>query len=161
MTSKPFINAGVYNVPSHFFRCCKTQLHTGKVEVCKVAKSHQGIVETRMLFYMIFCAFPEKALKRHHKRQCLSCFRNCFLIFPEVQFPHWKSNPFRCREMASGLTEKHNSFCIILSPLPKRHGKVFINDSVYNVFAIGDSDVGQCMFSNSFLGILEAHLPSK
>ena len=37
--------------------------------------------------------------------------------------------------------------------------RVVINDSVYNVFAIGICDAGKAMLSNGFLGIPGAHFP--
>ncbi len=36
------------------------------------------------------------------------------------------------------------------------HQKVFINDSVYKVSAIGDSNVAKSTFSNAFLASLDA-----
>ena len=56
--------------------------------------------------------------------------------------------------MWSELTEKRNGFRYVLSVLPKRHQKVFINDSVHKVLAIGIYDAAKSTFSTTFIGIL-------
>ena len=47
-------------------------------------------------------------------------------------------------------------FMVLFVIFRKMHPKVFINDSVYKIFAIGILDVAKGLFPNGFLDILGA-----
>ena len=96
-----------------FFDTVKPSFPYGKVRSRKVAKSHQGIVKTLMLFDRVLCNFRKGHSKVIINDSVYQVFRNCFLHFSAMQFSLRKSKLWRCRETASGLTENLMLFGVL------------------------------------------------
>ena len=88
MTSKRFINDSVYKVfRLPFFDTAKPSFPYGKVMSRKVAKSHQGIVKSVMLFEMFLCTFWKGHSEVAINDSVYKVFATAFFIFLDCTFP--------------------------------------------------------------------------